>query len=178
MVDRFRGAFDPPETIISQQLTITGNASAVGWSAIGAYSASAGATGEFYLSCPSGQKIALTRMIVTYTDADMSAAGYGAAAARSNGITVQVLDTNGTAILDLTPVPIRSNYDWTMYCYDSVFVSAGAATGDTIAAHRWTFAKTGRNVVLTSGQRFTVKVTDDMQHLTSQAFVVQGHRRS
>jgi hypothetical protein len=177
MVDNYRGEFDPPHTIICQQLTTTGNSSATGHSAIGAYSASAGKSGEFYMSCPANQKIALTRMLVKYTDTALSANGYGAAAALGQGIKVQVRDSGGSAVLDLTPTPIRTNGDWGAYCYDVSFVSAGAAGGDAVALARWTFEKSGRNIVLTSGMRFSVILTDDMTHLTSQVFTVQGHRR-
>lgn len=132
---------------------------------------------EFYVESQEEDDAALivSRMIVTIRDqGNFSTAGYGAAAALTNGFTIQVRDSDETVLLDLTDgLVIQTNGDWSRECYDVQPIALGG--GDSYMSVRWTFAKSGRAIRLNKGHRLAVRLNDSFTFLTGQFFNVQGY---
>ena len=157
--------------MISQFLDTNGNGTGTN-NAIGDYSSAAE---EFYFQPSSGETYSISRMIVTIEDTSgFSAQEYGnLGAALTNGITIKVMDGE-TVDQNLTEVPIIKNGQWPMYCHDSTLHTYGA--GDEVLTSRWTFAKSGQSLNLSSAQKLVVTLNDDFTGLISHRFLIQGHR--
>lgn len=126
----------------------------------------------FKIVPPAGARYRLHRMMVKISDdAVVSAEKYGGIAALANGIEVEV-DLDGDTIDLLDGVPITGNADWGKVCYDTHVVDYGA--GNNIILVRWTFAKSGAPLSLTSSDEFRVTVNDDLTGLVEHYFQVQG----
>ena len=117
----------------------------------------------------------IARMIVHIRDnAAFRASYYGAiSGGLTNGILVQVTDASGT--IDLCAgVPIKANAGWSRVCYDVSYLDFGA--GDNFLGVRWTFAKSGRPLVLEPTDVFSVTIQDDCSTLVEHTFFIQGHK--
>ncbi len=137
---------------------------------------SVGSPGIFKIQPPAGQVISLERMIVQIEDDGVpNAEKYGALAALTNGILVRIANDAGT-IVELTDgLPIKSNSHWARLCYDVSFT--GFASGNDFVDVRWTFAKSGRPVVLGDtgdNERLEVVCQDALDGLIGHTFKVQG----
>ena len=119
------------------------------------------------------EAISLHRMMVKVEDGgSLSAGTYGALAALSTGVTVKFTDAGGD-ITDLTDgLPIKTNAAWGQLCYDVVFHTFGA--GNNFLLVRWTFSKSGKPLILETGDKLSVFVNDDLTGLVSHHFQVQG----
>lgn len=139
--------------------------------AIGTHAAAAE---EYYIAGPSSGRLTIERMIVYVKDgAAFSAEKYGGAAALTNGILVKV--TTEGELVDLTDgVPVKTNAGWSRLCHDVSFHTTGA--GDDAMSVRWTFAKSGKPLVLKSAtDKLAVIINDDVDVLTEHYFMVQGY---
>lgn len=144
-------------------------------SAIGA-GYSVGSPGIFKIQPAAGQVISLERMIVQIEDAGApDAEKYGALSALTNGIIVRIANDAGV-VKELTDgLPIKSNSHWARLCYDVSF--SGFATGNDFVDVRWTFAKSGRPIVLGDtgvNERLEVVCQDALDGLIAHTFMVQG----
>jgi hypothetical protein len=132
---------------------------------------------RFYLEAQAGEVLRLARLLVHIEDATgFDAADYGnLGGALSVGVTIQVIDTDGsTVLIDLTDgQPVTSNADWGKFCYDTAYVAFG--TGNDFVQARWTFAKSGMPLRLSAGQQLVVTLNDDFDGLDAHSFVVQGY---
>lgn len=142
--------------------------------AIGNY---AGAAEEFILSVPapfSGYEV--HRLIISIEDAGgMQAQEYGnIGAALTNGITVQMKRGSSVQIDLTTGLPVKTNAQWGVYCYD-VEVK-GWGSGNDLLVCRWTFSKSGDPVYLdrSEGDQMIVTLNDDFTALISHTFLFQG----
>ena len=115
------------------------------------------------------------RMIVTYTDGTGAVISeYGNLnAALSTGIEVKLVRSGGAVLVDLTDgVPVKTNGDWIRLCYDYSFQNHG--NGDDYFGVRWTFANSGKPLVLAETDRLEFIVGDDLTELTAHYAVIQG----
>ena len=141
--------------------------------AIGNYSSSAT---DFYIKSD-GKRYNISRMIVTAEDANgMTASEYGnLGSALTNGIRVLLLDVDGNVSEDLAPIPVKTNAQWAMYCYDANVLGWG--NGDDLLAVRWTFVKAGEPLEIGPGvgeKSFVVRLNDDFSGLVSHRFLIEG----
>jgi hypothetical protein len=120
----------------------------------------------------------LTRMIVNIGSAGApSSTKYGDIAKFTNGLTVTVQGATGTvyALGGTTQDTIKSNYDWTRVCYD--FNTYAYAAREPVVG-RWTFAKSGKDIILDGDKSEKVRVTfqDGTTGLAlGHTFQVQGY---
>lgn len=164
------------DRIISRYLDLNGDGSGAK-NANGDYSTVADI---FYIQPPATQDYLLTRLIVSIEDTQgMQAEEYGnLGAALTNGITVRVQDDSGT-LVDLTDsAPVKTNAKWGALCYDVDLKSWGA--GDELILVRWTFSRSGRDVLLRGdrNERLEVVLNDNLTGLISHEFLVQGNLRA
>jgi len=104
---------------------------------------------------------------------------YGAvtpAAALSTGIKLDVTDSSGTSIINLTPEPVTINGEWGAYCYDIRVDDFGV--GDQAMQARWTFTKftADAGLWLNDGQKLVLTANDDLDDLVAQRVTCQGYR--
>lgn len=137
----------------------------------------AGAPVEFGVAPPYGERYVITRLIVSVKDSgSIDADKYGNGVTLTNGIIVAV-KRGAAVIVSLTNGdPVHTNAEWAEKCYDADISDYGA--GDNFLHARWTFAKTGRPVVLDGelGDRLVVILNDDFTGLTGHRFTVNGYR--
>jgi len=157
----------PPEDMVFEYLS---NGSTI--DAVGNY----GTAEEFKITCKAGnQKLHLARMIVYIEDAgtfDMEK--YGNAITLSNGIHISVKDSGGTEIADYDGgVNVFTNGGWGALCHDITNHTFGSGNNSLTA--RWTFAKAGTPISLTSGQEFIITLEDNFTGLVGHTFMVQGY---
>jgi len=120
--------------------------------------------------------IIIERMIVMIQDSNaMDTEDYGNLATLTNGIRVYVRNSSDAIIEEITVFPILSNGHWAGHCHD--FTIHGFNSGDRIASIRWTFAKSGKPIVLkaASGNYLEVLLNDDFTGLVDHKFDVQGY---
>ena len=133
---------------------------------------------------PTGtQQVEISRCIPFLRDSgNFSAENYGAeTVSLTTGITIGVYGTVGnvpdTALYMLTDPdhPIKSNADWTSYCYDTSYITYGQGTNMLVS--RWTFAKSGQPIYLDAakGQYLALVTGDTMTGLVDQHVLVQGY---
>lgn len=144
----------------------------------------ADATAGTWSFVPTGSQIvALHRMLPFVRDTGaFYAERYGAlGAALTNGISFGVYGTvdgvADTLLYRLTDAnhPIKTNADWTAYCYDANYISYGQ--GDNMLAVRWTFARSGQPIYLdaSKGQYLAMSVADTLSGLVDHHVAVQGY---
>lgn len=117
----------------------------------------------------------LNRMIVYLEDSgNFSTENYGAGlAALTNGIEVLLYDSAGTEVDDLTGgIAIKSNGGWARVCHDVSYIEFGA--GDNVLSVRWTFANSGKPLLLPRGGELRVALSDDCSGFVEHTFMVQG----
>ena len=123
---------------------------------------------------PAGKRYTLTRMIVSIQDTgSFDAEKYGNNVTLTNGITVKVIDSVAGTVIDLLGgQTVKSNVGWAAYCYDAEVKSWGS--GDEFLVARWTFEKSGVDVVLTENDSLEVGFNDNLTTLGAHRFLVQG----
>ena len=116
-------------------------------------------------------------MVYTEDNASIDVEGYGGAAALTNGLTLDVTDSAGASVVDLTPTPIKSNGDWGAYCFDTAVDTWGQ--GDQAFKARWTFSKftDGSGLWLNNGQKLVLTANDSFVSLVAHRVIAQGYRR-
>jgi hypothetical protein len=162
--------------LISRALDTVGNGTGTK-NANGNYS---GAAEEFLIAPDSGEDWVITRMVVSIEDtAGIQADEYGnLGAALTNGIKVEVHNSSGLLYSLTDPsLPVKTNAQWGVYCFDVDMKSWGTAPTDDLLLVRWTFAKSGQPIKLRSreGEKLVVTLNDNLTGLIAHYFVVQGY---
>ena len=124
------------------------------------------------------ENLVIIRVMVYIEDnASIDVEGYGGQAALSNGLTLDVTDSDGSSVVDLTPIPVKSNGDWGAYCYDTAVDTWGQ--GDQSFKARWTFSKftNGAGLWLNNGQKLVLTANDSFTSLVAHRVIAQGYRR-
>lgn len=111
--------------------------------------------------------------MVIADDGALVAGGFGGLAALTNGLAIEILDTDGTSVLaDLTAgFAIKTHADLIALGAAVEFVATAAA----LVAVRWTFATA---IELAEDQRLQVTVRDNLTGLTDARAAVTGHVRT
>lgn len=133
---------------------------------------------EYFVQPPAGTSYILKRMNVLVIDANFNVAtSYGALAALTNGIKIEVRNINGV-VKDFTEqVKIKRSYDYTLLAGGDN-TSTGGAGADALRI-RWTFAR-GYDDILLNGDtedKLVVTIQDDLTGLDEQVMEVQGYER-
>jgi hypothetical protein len=134
----------------------------------------------FWYGPASTERTAVHRLIVEIEDnATITADNYGGVSALTNGITVKVIQGNestGVVVTDLLDGdPIKNHVNWAAHCYDVTEHTYGS--GNNFVVVRWTFAKSGRPLILDGriNEKLVVTVNDDLSTLVDHQFQIQGH---
>ncbi len=162
------------QKIISRLLDVNGDGSGNG-NANGNYS---GSPVDFKIVPAAGEIFVIYRVIITIQDTGpFEADGYGAgpgATPLTNGIIIDVQNAEGQ-IYPLTAGPVVENQMWFWHCFDAILYEFPNLNGSMTM--RWTFAKSGRPVVLHGdhGEYLRARMYDDLTFLTGHYFLVQGY---
>jgi len=148
------------------------------------YSSSAS---TFYYQVPVNRIASLTRIIVTIEDNknDLAPDLYGGLAKLTNGLTIKITDKNDQNPYYLisntvagqatgtSPLPIKTNLDWSAICYDFSRILQGGSALDQ-AQFRWTFTRAGSPIILENEEKFCIVCNDDFSTLSQHFFTIQG----
>ncbi len=133
---------------------------------------------DFKIVPGAGEIFAIHRCIITIQDVGtFEAVNYGAkslSAPLVNGIVMDVRNAAGQ-LYPLTAAPILTNYGWSYHCFD--YVKREFPNNYGAMTMRWTFAKSGRPVILKGddGEYLRAEMNDDLTFLTGHFFLVQGY---
>jgi len=134
---------------------------------------------NYDIIAPADKVIIISRMLVSYQDTvgGLPSEYADLGVPLTNGIDVQIIDDdNSTVIVDLTDgLGVKFNAAWGVFCYDHKRVDYGTVPDDLFLT-RWTFAKSGKPLKLTAGQRLRIAVGDDLTGLISHYVQVQGYQ--
>lgn len=87
---------------------------------------------------------------------------------------IQVLVKSGDTEKLLTEIPIKANWDWSAYCYDTRPTQQRSADRERYLV-RWSFSKSGSPLHLDRGDELIVRIRDDLTALEGHTFNVQGN---
>lgn len=135
----------------------------------------AGGTGIYSYAPGAGEVAYVERMNVVMRDASkFQGQGYGEGTVLDTGITVQVVDSAGTAAV-LTPTPVDSIGKWGHVAGVDVSIT-DFLTGEDWFIIRWTFSKGGAALCLDgdASAELQMVVPDSIAHLTYHAAAIQG----
>jgi hypothetical protein len=121
-----------------------------------------------------GQRLHISRLLVSMEDATVQAANYGAiAGGLTNGIPL-TWKTRGREVDLLDGDNIKRNGDLAAHCFDVDRITWGA--GDDLLKVRWTFTKGGAYLTLDGdqGDGLFSYLSDDLSDLSKHEFIVQG----
>ena len=136
---------------------------------------------DYFIECPPGssQDYVIIRMMVYIQDTgSFDSGGYGNGSALSNGLKLLLINGNESPEYteeDLTPKPITTNGEWAGQCHDVDHQAYGQ--GDEYISARWTFAKSGRAILLKPGYKLVLRANDNFTGLVKHRFHVQGFKR-
>lgn len=142
----------------------------------GDYSDGGDGVTDFRITSTPGYWFALYRMIVTIRDVGTFDSGfYGNNIVLTNGIHFVNGANDGRPEFSITQaVPIKTNPDWGVYCFDTKVSEQGQGTEQGKA--RWSFVKMGRPVILDGDVReyAAIRAHDNLSGLTGHYFNIQG----
>jgi hypothetical protein len=117
----------------------------------------------------------LSRLIAFIKDGGTFDSGsYGNGITLTNGLVIKVY-RDGVERINLTnSQPIKTNTDWSKFCYDTLLSNYGA--GDETLSVRWTFSKSGTFLKLDGSEndKICVELNDNFAGLTEHTFLFQG----
>jgi len=144
-------------------------------SMLGDYSDTGVGATEFYIKASGNyaEDCVIRRVLVHITDNNnFSGDGFGGGSALTTGIIMEYRTIDDTMVSTMTPVPIRANHDWSVYCYDVRLENTG--TNRSLAA-RWSFDKfTPDGLWLGAKRKLVVVVNDDLSFLSEFTIVAEG----
>lgn len=132
---------------------------------------------SFYVKPPIGYTYGLARIIAGVKDGGVWATENwgGLGSPLTNGIKMYI-KLNGLGEVDMTQVPIRSNFDLANISYDADYQTIGS--GESYMAFRFTFTRAGQFVILNGdlGDYIRFEINDNLTGLTTQRVSVQGYQ--
>lgn len=149
---------------------------------IGDYSDAGLGITEAWVQPPDGCVWVVNRMMINIRDTgSFDADNYGNNITLTNGIAMKVMgpdpdNPEGPEIEYLDAAdkePILTNAGWGILCYDIKISSFGS--GDEYLHGRWTFARYGKPLVLSTGVRFVMYLHDDFSGLVNHTFLMEGY---
>lgn len=132
---------------------------------------------QFFIAPAAGVVCHIHRMLIHVEDSAIAADAYGAiaAGALTNGIVIQVRRGDTEVLENITDdLPIKTCAQWSRLMYDTSHKTWGA--GNEFMSGRLSFDKSGGPIVLHGdyGDRLTVLLNDNFQHLVDHTILVQG----
>lgn len=132
---------------------------------------------EFDYQVPAGERFDLERINIVITDTNITNDKFGGITALTNGLTVEVIESDGTTLaFDFTAdKKIRTNTDFAFFAGSDTEIF-GSGLVDAVLV-RWTISKAGAPLRLDRQQYLRVTVSDNLTGLTSMGIMVQGIAR-
>jgi len=129
---------------------------------------------DYFVEALPGERLSIARIMIHVVDSGSFDSGsYG------NGITVpngiQVFYRRNNIDIDVTgELPIKTNVDWSRWCYDLALSEFGGGN-ETLDA-RWSLNKYGTpyGIVLEEGDRLGVRIRDNLSGLVEQTIIAEG----
>ena len=156
----------PPENFIFTHLRNGANTSLNANGSVGDLDYSYGASNN--------ELAVLSRVLILIVDTGVRIDKFGGLSALENGLVVQVADKSSVLIDFTNGRPITKNSDWVKLAGVDVNIQIGV--GADMCAIRWTLGKAGAAMELISGQKFVIKVRDDLSSLVMFHVMVQGQK--
>lgn len=124
---------------------------------------------------PEGRSVDVARINIRIGDGKVVPSKFGDIAELANGLLVQILDTDGSTVLQnfsTDQAAIKKTADFSSLAANDVDISDG--TGTQYVYIRWTLERIGRPILMTAGQRFRIIVRDDLTGLIEFRAELQG----
>lgn len=129
---------------------------------------------NFTYTVPASKTLILARFNFALVDGSMTYGKFGGLTALTNGLKLEILDTDGsTQLLDFTGgLNIKTNEDFA--CLAGVDAIAEPAAGDDFMPIRFTVNKAGAPMLVHEGQVIRLVVQDNLSALSHFRCMVQG----
>ncbi len=131
---------------------------------------------KYGFTCPPDVQAVLSRVNICMIDASLNATDFGGITGSiTNGVKFIIFDKNDVVLLDLADrLRVDNNSDWGLLAgTDWIFQTAGP--GDDSVTIRWSFSRSGRELLLKPGERFEVLIQDDLTSMTFFGMMLQGY---
>ncbi len=128
----------------------------------------------FEYPSPEDKVSIIHRSLAVIVDAGIRPAKFGGLSALSNGLLIEMVDTDTTTILKdhTADIAIKRNYDF--YLLAGIDAPIIDAAGDDAMPIRWSHYKDGGPILLEPGQIFRVTVRDDLRNITEMYWKLKG----
>lgn len=119
------------------------------------------------------EPVLMSRINLQINDILPTADKFGGIAALTNGVLIQIRDTDDTTLIDFSDnIGIKANHDFVLLAGIDVDIVSGGGVG--LVAVRFTVSKAGNLLRLETGQKFVLVVRDNLTGLDSFEAMVQG----
>lgn len=140
--------------------------------------ATAGATAAvpsiFEYTVPPNTEMRVARLNFAIIDANPMLTLFGGMAALANGCLLDIVDSNGLSLLDMTGGrPFQANKDF-LYAAGIDMVIVIEAAGPDVVKVRFSLFKAGRNVIVKAGESVRWTIQDDLAGIPEFRCQVQG----
>jgi len=133
---------------------------------------------SYFILAPAGWDYVINRMIVSIEDTgSFDSGGYGNGAQLTAGFQVRLWSSAGLKYDLLNGETIKQNGQWAQTCHDVTRHNFGS--GNEWLTVRWTFGLAGHPLILQGdhAESLIVEARDNLTHLVSHHFMVQGWKR-
>lgn len=135
-----------------------------------------GTSVSFRYTVPAGRSFEFWRLTFHIIDGSVRADGFGGLAPLSNGVLVRILNADESVQLDLSDNdPFVRHADFSHLAgIDVTPDQSGVGGAQDNVSVRWTVSRSGRAMLLASGQIIEFVIQDDLTGLTEFHAMVQG----
>ena len=166
------GAPLPPDNFIYKWLRVATGTGQQGSVAMNLNSVTTGTVYEYEV--PADKVFAFSRINFVIVDAAIAPAKFGGIAALPTGSTFQVIDADGSELLDfMDGVRIKTNPDFAGMAGADVMINISGGQDDQLPI-RFSIFKAGRMMKLAAGQKIRWTNWDNLTGLTKFQTMVQG----
>ena len=114
------------------------------------------------------------RNVIRIEDGTITATGFGGLSSLTNGITIQVIATDGVTVLqDFTGERAVKDHSH-LASFAGIDVDRDAGAGEDVILVRWTVAKAWEAIELHKDEIIRVTVRDDLTGISSMDWMIQG----
>lgn len=131
---------------------------------------------DFYIECPTGVEIFISKLVIQLEDAGaFDTSKYGNNIELINGVKIIFSDAESGELEITSSFPIITNVDYAKYDKNLFLSTFGA--GNEYLNFTYDFFSLGRPIRLLPSEKWIIRLNDDFSDLISHTFNIQGLRR-
>ncbi len=137
--------------------------------------ATVGVPSIFEYTVPPNTEMRIARLNFAIIDQSLQLTRFGGLAALTNGCMLDVVDTNGLSLLDMTGArPFTANADFLYAAGMDMEIDTGGGGALDVVKVRFSLFKAGRNVIVKAGESVRWTIQDSLAGIDQFRCQVQG----